>query len=578
MNLIAWLSLTLFPLHALLFGYLVRSCARSMGNRLFAIVNLQFCIWSLAHGLYVLAPDKSTAWVYYRIAATAWLAAPAVFFHFLLELTGAWSERSQRRRLLLFCYVPAAVFFVRYLVAGPLLDRDIEKGAYGWYEQTYLASPWALAYMGFVYGGGIACITIVYRWQRLSNRRLERIQGRLIVAFGVVALGLGLVYIAIIPALVRHCEFSTMSPAAMAAWVFGIWRAVSRYGLLHITPAIAAENIFNTMSEPLLIADEEQRVVSVNPAFEGLLGVGAQDLLRRPLGYVLASSSLAPAEWKQRLLDDDLHDLEVPFQRPDGKEFTLVVSGSKVEDPRNGSSGYVVAMRDITALKETEERLRHLVTHDALTQLPNRTLVKDRVEQALARARRHQSVGAVLLIDIDGFRDLNEAHGYEAGDEVLCQLAQRCTSTLRETDTVARLGGDEFVVVIGDLRHADEARVCLQRLERSVAQPFDVHARALTIGVSIGIAIFPEEGGDLETLMRRADAGMHVLKQGAKIVESATERHATPLPDDTRNLESALPRALERKEFELWYQPLHDAVTGNIVGTEALLRWRHPTY
>jgi diguanylate cyclase (GGDEF)-like protein/PAS domain S-box-containing protein len=577
LNLIAWPSFTLFPLHGLLFGYWVRTAPRSLANRLFAIINLQFCAWSLAHGLYVLAPDRPTAWVYYNLATAAWLTTPAFFFHFLLELTEAWTERTQRRRLLALCYLPACLFLLRYLVGGPFLDHDIALGAQGWYEKNDFTSPWALAYLFFVYGGALACIALVYRWQRLSIRRLERVQGRITVVFGGVAVAFGLLYSSVLPALLPRCEFSTMSPLPMAIWIFGIWRGVSRYGLLHITPAIAAENIFDTVSEPLLIADEEQRVIRVNAAFEGLLGVSAQDLLRRPLGYVLSCSSLAPAEWKHRLSNDDLHELEVPFQRADGKEFTLVVSGSKVEHARNGLSGFVVVMRDITALKDTEERLRHLVTHDPLTQLPNRTLVKDRVDQALARARRQQTKGALLLVDVDGFRELNEDRGYEAGDQVLRQVANRCRCTFRETDTIARYGGDEFVIVLGDLRYEHEARICLQRLERALAQPYQLSEGMLTLGVSIGSAIFPDEGTDLESLMRHADTAMHVIKQGAKLLESATIKHAS-LTVDTRNLESALPLALERKEFELWYQPLHAARTGEIVGTEALLRWRHPTY
>jgi diguanylate cyclase (GGDEF)-like protein/PAS domain S-box-containing protein len=578
LNFIGWSSLALSPLHLLASGVLMRMTPRLTAHRLLALVNLQLGLWALAHGLFVLAPNESNAWLYHRVATAIWLTVPSVTFHFLVKLTDAWSAPGQRRRLLVLLYAPVLVLFARFLHAGSLLDESIAKGPFGWYEQRNLANPWEIASIVLWCGGGVASLCLVQRWRHYSMVRLEKLQAKTILVSGMLSLAANIAYSAVLPTVVPECQCSTLSPLATAIWVFGMWHAIARPSRFSLSPAIAAEDILHMMTEPLVLADGEQRIVRVNAAFEQVFGVQADAIVGRPLGYALSGSSIAPAEWRRLLDQGDLNRLEAEFRRADGDQLTLVISGTRLADGRRTSSGFVVAMRDVTALREAERRLTHAGTHDPLTTLPNRLLLKDRAEQAFARSRRSQTSGAVLLLDLDGFKAINDAHGHEGGDEILRQVAARCKRTLRETDTVARLGGDEFVALVTDLKRCEDVKTVVQRLERTLAQPFLVGKQTCAVGVSIGVSLFPEQGEDLEMLMTIAEDAMCTAKQGTKIVESAILHHASPLAPDTRIIANALALALHKKEFELWYQPLHDASDGRIIGIEALLRWRHPEY
>jgi diguanylate cyclase (GGDEF)-like protein/PAS domain S-box-containing protein len=578
LNIIAWPSFTLFPLHLLLAVYLLRGSRHSGANRLFALINLLLGVWSLAHGLYVLAPERTSAWFYYRVATLAWLPLPAVIFHFLAELTDAWSNPRHRRTLACLLYAPVIALVARFLRTGTLLDRDIARGALGWYERTALTDPWAVAFLVLWSLAMIAGLGLVHRWQSFSNRRLENLQGRIIVFSGACSLAVALGYAVILPAVEPDCPVSTMSPLPAAAWIFGVWHAVVRYGLLRITPALAAENILQTMADALVITDDDQYIVRVNAALERLLNVKGDSLLRRPLGYALRGISLEQREWKRRLEQGELRNTEVLFRDANGRNITLVVSATKVNDARSSSSGYVVVLRDMTALKEAESRLQHAATHDPLTELPNRILFKDRATQAFARSRRNQTEGALLLLNLDGFKQINDTHGHEIGDEILRQIANRCTQIVRGTDTIARLDGDEFVVLLTDLKRSEDGRLGLQRLERALARPITLGETSFLVKVSIGMSAFPRDGNDLESLMHVADGAMCTAKEATKLTESAALRQATHLALDPCRLAANLPLALDRKQFELFFQPLHRVADAQIVGVEALLRWQHPEF
>lgn len=578
MNLIACSSFTLFPLHVVLAAYFAQATPRTAANRLFALVNALIAIWALAHGFYVLAPDKQTAWFYHHIATAAWLITAPTIFHFLLELSASWGKSRFRSGFAPLAYAPVPAALLRLYRGGSLLDYDIVYGRYGWYERSHVFAPWAIYVQVFSWLLVLGAMVVVFVRARSSPRKIERLQGYTISISGIASLIAVIAYASVLPEIVPDFNVTTLTPMTTAFWIFGMWHAIFRYGLLRISPAIAAENILETMAEPLVITDDEYHVVRVNAALESLLGLPAAQLLKRPLGELLSGSSIEPEEWLRRLDHEALHHLELQFNRPDGRPAALVVSGTKVADRRRISSGYVIIMRDVTALKHAEDRLRHLATHDPLTELPNRILFKDRAEQAIARAQRTRTRVAMLMLDLNGFKPINDTYGHEAGDEVLRQVAGRCKRTLRATDTIARLGGDEFVALLTDLNQPEDARVAIQRLEFAVVQPIQVEHRTLSVGVSIGMGMYPEQGEDVDTLMKVADSAMYVVKQGTKAAESTTMRQATPLALGTRDLMGGLPQALERKELELFYQTLHKATDGSVVGIEALLRWNHPDY
>ena len=227
-------------------------------------------------------------------------------------------------------------------------------------------------------------------------------------------------------------------------------------------------------------------------------------------------------------------------------------------------------------LKRSEEQLRFMAYHDALTGLPNRALFQDRLENTLAGARRRQEKIALVFLDLDRFKNINDSLGHTAGDIVLKQVGERIKKCVRDIDTIARLGGDEFVVIVGSVRDSTDAVIAAERIRKAIALEFEVQGIFLSTTCSIGISVFPEDGQDAETLLKNADIALFSAKDNGR----NRWKFFTPDMDgralERLTLENSLRRALEREEFFLDYQPQVDIATGRIVGAEALLRWRHP--
>jgi diguanylate cyclase (GGDEF)-like protein/PAS domain S-box-containing protein len=257
--------------------------------------------------------------------------------------------------------------------------------------------------------------------------------------------------------------------------------------------------------------------------------------------------------------------------RNDGSLFPQEISLSTID-----GGGMVAVVRDITERTYAEEQIKHLAYHDALTTLPNRLLFKDRVSVAISHAQRHEARVAVLFLDLDRFKVINDSLGHNIGDQLLQAVAARVQSCVRDSDTVARLGGDEFTLLLPELTHAEDAALVAQKILEAVRYPFHIEGREFYITTSIGISIFPEDGIDAETLIKSADTAMYQAKEqgrdnyqlfNAVVNAKALQRIA---------LEHGLRRALSHHELAVHYQPIFDFRTGRITGMEALLRWTHP--
>jgi len=278
---------------------------------------------------------------------------------------------------------------------------------------------------------------------------------------------------------------------------------------------------------------------------------------------------------------------EMRYRHADGSWRTLEAVGvNRLDDP--AVRGFIVNSRDITERKQVEEALAHQALHDGLTGLPNRTLLTDRLERALLAAERGQAPVALLLLDLDRFKDVNDTFGHHHGDRLLREVTQRLGGLVRETDTVARLGGDEFAVVLAEADAAGAVRVARQVID-ALDTPFGLDGHTMHVGVSIGIAIYPTHGADAATLVRRADVAMYLAKRtqsGYAVYDAAQDQHSAR----RIALVTALRRAIPAGDLTLHYQPqlaLGDGPPGaqdqplrrsrrRLTGVEALVRWRHP--
>ncbi|MDA0191014.1 MAG: EAL domain-containing protein, partial [Proteobacteria bacterium] len=259
-----------------------------------------------------------------------------------------------------------------------------------------------------------------------------------------------------------------------------------------------------------------------------------------------------------------------------GRVFPEWLSVSVVRDAHGEVDHYVGLFTDISERKRAEERIRHMAEHDALTGLPNRVLLGDRLSQAIAAAQRERRVMALIFLDLDRFKNINDSLGHQIGDRLLQAVAGRIVGTLRGSDTVSRPGGDEFILLLPEIAHPDAAARIAEKLIEALARPCVIDGHELAVTASLGISIYPEDGEDAETLIRNADTAMYHSKESGRNVYHFFRPEMNARVFERMSLEHSLRRALERSEFRLHYQPQIDIATRRLIGMEALVRWQSP--
>ncbi len=279
-----------------------------------------------------------------------------------------------------------------------------------------------------------------------------------------------------------------------------------------------AASVFRSSQEGIMIAGADRRIVDVNDAFTRITGYSRAEVLHRT-PELLSSGHHGPDFYSgmRRALDENGHwQGEVWNRRRDGELYAQRLTISTVRDQSGRLAHYVALMSDITKAKQYEERLERIAHYDALTGIPNRVLLADRMHQAIAQTQRNRSRLAVCYLDLDGFKPINDTYGHDTGDRVLVEMAERLRSCLRGGDTIARLGGDEFVLLLLGLDRDDEIDNALQRVLDTVARPLVVAGQAVSLSVSIGVTLYPQDDADADTLLRHADHAMYRAKQAGK--------------------------------------------------------------
>jgi diguanylate cyclase len=336
--------------------------------------------------------------------------------------------------------------------------------------------------------------------------------------------------------------------------------------LFHLAMATAQVGIFVLQDEVFKYA---------NPYFLSLFGYFTEELLDRLglLDLVIAEHAFVADQLRQSAAGMKGEEYELIVKRKDGSQFPLLIYGSP--SVLAGRPAVVCTVLDLSAQKLAERRIRELADFDALTGLPNRRLLQARFSQLLATAEREESEIALVFLDLDHFKRVNDSLGHSVGDDLLREVAGRLLAAVRRVDTLARLGGDEFIIALPGITAVAAIEVARRLLEVCV-QPFAVAGHELTVTPSLGISIFPQDGKDLETLLKNADAAMYRAKEGGR---NAFQFYASEMNTATLErllMESNLRRALLQKEFVLYYQPLVSLQSGLIIGVEALIRWLHP--
>lgn len=359
--------------------------------------------------------------------------------------------------------------------------------------------------------------------------------------------------------------------------ILGIARDISRRKAAEGDLKIQTSAI-NAASDYIVITNVNGEIEFVNAAFERDTGYQLQDIRgRKP--SILKSGQQDSEFYRQlweRVLAGETWQGEIVNRRKDGSIYVEDMSITPVKNEDGVIEHFIAIKRDITDKKVYERKLDHLAHHDHLTGLPNRLLFSDRLTQSIAQAHRKDKRMAVMFLDLDRFKYINDTLGHNVGDQLLKQAAHRLSLTVRKVDTIARMGGDEFTVILSDIETATDAAKVAKKVLDALAKPFQVDGEELFISASIGISVYPTDGLDVETMVRNADAAMYRAKeQGRNTYHLYTDALNTAAVERL-TLANSLRKAVERNEFIVHFQPRVDIKTGKILGAEALVRWQHP--
>ena len=339
----------------------------------------------------------------------------------------------------------------------------------------------------------------------------------------------------------------------------------------------------NSIGDAVLCTDISGNITYLNLVAETMTGWSRKEAIGKPLAEVFqivdgATRKTARDPMEMAVEQNRTVGLTVNcvLIRRDGFESAIEDSAAPIHDRVGRIIGAVIVFHDVSAARAMSRQMTHSAQHDVLTNLPNRTLLNDRITQTISLARRRNTPFAVLFLDLDRFKCINDSLGHTVGDQLLQSVSNRLLSAVRGSDTVSRQGGDEFVILLSEIAHPEDAATSARKILRSLNAPHSISGHQLNIDASIGVSIYPEDGQDSEALIKNADTAMYQAKESGR----NNFRFFTPEMNlkavERQSLEGSLRRAIERREFSLHYQPKVNLNTLEITGVEALIRWRHP--
>jgi diguanylate cyclase (GGDEF)-like protein/PAS domain S-box-containing protein len=344
-----------------------------------------------------------------------------------------------------------------------------------------------------------------------------------------------------------------------------------------------AQVTLNSIGDAVISTDVGGHVTYLNVVAESMTGWSLEEAVGHPLEEVFRIADATTRETAQNpmalaILENKTLGLasNCVLLRRDGTEAAIEDSAAPIHDRRGHVTGAVMVFRDVSMARALSLKMVHLAQHDSLTDLPNRILLNDRLTQALALARRHQQKLALLFLDLDHFKNVNDSLGHAIGDRLLQSVAERLLACVRSSDTVSRQGGDEFVILLSEVARPEDAAASAEKILLALSMPHRIDQQDLHLAASIGVVTYPEDGTEAETLLKHADLAMYRAKDSGRNTYRRFEPDMRGCTADRQSLEGGLHRAIERQEFVLHYQPTMSLDSGEIIGIEALIRWNHP--
>jgi diguanylate cyclase (GGDEF)-like protein/PAS domain S-box-containing protein len=359
--------------------------------------------------------------------------------------------------------------------------------------------------------------------------------------------------------------------------IFGISQDISQRLLAEERQRLAT-SVFDNAHEGIMITDAHGIIIEINTTFSELTGYSREEAVGHAADLLKSGhhdADFYKTMWAT-IRSVGFWRGEVWNRKKSGEIFVELLTISSVRNPSDEITHFVAIFADITLIKQHQQRLEHLAHFDALTQLPNRILLADRLQLAMAQTERDKKMLAVCYLDLDGFKPVNDEHGHAAGDRLLIEVAQRLRQCVRAGDTVSRLGGDEFVLLFAGISDVHECSHAASRVLAALSTPFAISGTSIAISASIGVTLYPTDGSDADTLLRHADQAMYTAKQAGRnrfhLFDPESDRRARARRDEV----SRIRQGLIEGEFVLHYQPKVNMREGRVLGAEALIRWQHP--
>ncbi|MFA6015592.1 MAG: EAL domain-containing protein [Gallionellaceae bacterium] len=341
---------------------------------------------------------------------------------------------------------------------------------------------------------------------------------------------------------------------------------------------LLAETVYQSSAQGIVVADQNNHILSVNPAFSFITGFSAEEVIGLKPGFNSAGYHDADfyKEMWRAIQEDGLWAGEIWDRRKNGESFSQWLTISVVRDEAGEISRFIGVFTDNTEQKQAQEKISFHANYDELTKLPNRRLFQDRLQLEIKKSNRADAQLALLFIDLDNFKEVNDSLGHEQGDQLLRETAQRLRDCVRETDTVARLGGDEFTIILPGVKTSGEVENIAQKIIQSLTFPFTLGEHFGYVSASIGITIYPQDGDSSMTLLKNADQAMYEAKHLGKNRFSYFTSAMQQASVQRLQLTNEMREALQNGQFEMYFQPIHDAASGKVTKAEALIRWHHP--
>ncbi|CAA6799158.1 MAG: diguanylate cyclase/phosphodiesterase (GGDEF & EAL domains) with PAS/PAC sensor(s) [uncultured Sulfurovum sp.] len=337
--------------------------------------------------------------------------------------------------------------------------------------------------------------------------------------------------------------------------------------------------VFENTTEGVMITDANATIIDINDAFSDITGLQRSEVIGKNPSILQSGrhhNDFYELMWKS-IEDKGSWQGEIWNRRKNGEIFPEWLNISSVKNELGNIEGFISVFSDITSLKETAEKLDFLAYHDHLTELPNRTLLKARLEHTISTAKRNKTLTAVMYMDIDNFKNINDSYGHSLGDKILVAVAKRINNIMREDDTLARLGGDEFIIAMNHFKSPEHVVHFVQIIMNLFEESFIVEEKEFWITLSMGISIAPDDGITPEILIKNADTAMYEAKGDGKSTFKFYNKKMSAISFERVVVENALKSGINNHEFEVYYQPQEDLSNNEIIGFEALVRWHHPT-